>query len=147
MTDFDPNTNNLPHPSQRPECTSADYPDPLVNDCEDLLRPEVREEITKKSLGTSDPSDSPWTTIETPPVSESAASTEETKTEDSAEHDDDWAEKSLDEVKAGLKQISNALKFAFNEGKNDPKIKQFGEDVKSAFDKIGDDIAGIFKKE
>ncbi len=147
MTNFDPNTNNPQHPSQRPDCQSADYPDPLVNDCEDLLRPETREEISKKNLGTSEPADSVWTTINTPPASEAGAASEETKTEETAQNDSDWAEKSLDEVKAGLKQISNALKFAFNEGKNDPKIKQFGDDVKSAFEKIGDDISDVFKKD
>ena len=62
-------------------------------------------------------------------------------------HDPDWAEKSLDEIKSGLKQITGALKYAFNEGRNDPKIKQFGDDVKSAFEKIGDDIEDIFKKD
>ena len=142
MDNFDTNTNN----PQQPDYTSADYPDPLVNDCEDLLHPKVTEEISRKSVGTSEPSDSAWTTIETPPASESGAAFEETKTEETTEHDDDWAEKSLDEVKAGLKQISNALKFAFSEGKNDLKIKQFGEDVKSAFEKIGDDISELFKK-
>lgn len=145
MDNFDSNTNNTQHPSKRPDCTSADYPDPLVNDCEDLLRPDVREEISKKNFGTNEPTDSTWTTIETPPASETTAAFEETKAEETAEQDD-WAEKSLDEVKAGLKQISNALKFAFTEGKNDPKIKQFGEDVKSAFEKIGDDISELFKK-
>jgi hypothetical protein len=30
---------------------------------------------------------------------------------------------------------------------NDPKIKQFGDDVRSAFEKIGDDISDIFKKD
>ena len=62
-------------------------------------------------------------------------------------HDPDWAEKSLDEIKAGLKQITGALKYAFNEGRNDPKIKQFGDDVKSAFEKISDDIEDIFKRD
>ncbi len=93
------------------------------------------------------PSDAEWTNINSTPASEAEAAFEETKTEETTEHDNDWAEKSLDEVKAGLKQISNALKFAFNEGKNDPKIKQFGEDVKSAFEKIGDDITDVFKKD
>ncbi|MEL7636795.1 MAG: hypothetical protein GX768_07030 [Chloroflexi bacterium] len=92
-------------------------------------------------------SDSKWTTINSNPDYQAGTTFEETKTESSAENDNDWAEKSLDEVKAGLKQITNALKFAFNEGKNDPKIKQFGDDVKSAFEKIGDDISEVFKKE
>lgn len=94
-----------------------------------------------------EPLDSQWTTINSNPTPEPEAGTENFGSEETSEHDNDWAEKSLDEVKAGLKQISKALKYAFNEGKNDPKIKQFGDDVKSAFDKIGDDIEGIFKKE
>ena len=95
----------------------------------------------------SQPLDAEWTNIDSTPSSEADAASEEAKTEHTTEQDPDWAEKSLDEVKAGLKQISNALKYAFNEGKNDPKIKQFGDDVKSAFEKIGDDISEIFKKE
>ena len=98
---------------------------------------------------TNQPADQPseWTNIETPPDVASEPGFQETKPEDTAEHDSDWAEKSLDEIKAGLKQISNAIKYAFNEGKNDPKIKQFGDDVKTAFDKIGDDIAETFKRD
>ena len=95
----------------------------------------------------SQPSDADWTPIETIPASEAEAAFEETKAEETTEHDNEWAEKSLDEVKAGLKQITNALKYAFTEGKNDPKIKQFGDDVRSAFEKIGDDISDIFKKD
>ena len=93
-----------------------------------------------------EPLDSQWTTINSNTTPEAGADTE-FRSEESSEHDNDWAEKSLDEVKAGLKQITNALKFAFNEGKNDPKIKQFGDDVKSAFEKIGDDISEVFKIE
>ena len=93
------------------------------------------------------PVDAEWTTVESTPASDAGSASSETKPEDTKEHDNEWAEKSLDEIKAGLKQISNAIKYAFNEGKNDPKIKQFGDDVKTAFDKIGDDIAETFKKD
>ncbi len=93
------------------------------------------------------PSDADWTPINSTPASEAGAGTENTGSEGSADHNNDWAEKSLEEVKAGLKQISNAIKYAFNEGRNDPKIKQFGEDVKTAFEKIGDDIADALKKD
>jgi hypothetical protein len=86
-----------------------------------------------------------WTTVESSSTSAPRNETENVKPEEASQHDEDWAEKSLDEVKEGLKKISNALKYAFNEGKNDPKIKQFGDDVRSAFDKIGDDISDMFK--
>ena len=89
-----------------------------------------------------------WTMIEPTQTTTSGGATGEAsdRTAGQAAFDEDWAEKSLDEVKAGLKQISNAIKYAFNEGKNAPKIKQFGEDVKSAFDKIGDELNDLFKK-
>mgnify|MGYP001021133467 CR=1 FL=1 len=89
-----------------------------------------------------------WTIVEpiqTPTAGEGAGEQAD-QTAGQAAHDEDWAEKSLDEVKAGLKQISSAIKYAFNEGKNEPKIKQFGEDVRSAFDKIGDELNDLFKK-
>ena len=91
-----------------------------------------------------------WTHVEPTATTQADEGLSETKIGDATqqtEHDEDWAEKSLDEVKAGLKQISNALKNAFEQGKNDPKIKQFGEDVKSAFENISDDISNIFKRE
>ena len=94
-----------------------------------------------------EPSDAEWTTIDSTPSSEAGEGTENTRSEETFDHDEEWAEKSLEEVKAGLKQISNALKYAFTEGKNDPKIKQFGDDVRSAFEKISSDIADAFKKE
>lgn len=94
-----------------------------------------------------EPSDAEWTTIDSTPSPEAGEETENARSEETIDHDEEWAEKSLEEVKAGLKQISNALKYAFTEGKNDPKIKQFGDDVKSAFEKIGDDISEVFKKE
>ncbi|MCK9246984.1 MAG: hypothetical protein M0P11_08555 [Anaerolineaceae bacterium] len=101
----------------------------------------------------SDPSDRPeevnWTQADpTHGVAEEGFSqTKDGGATYQSEHDEEWAEKSLDEVKAGLRQISNALKNAFEQGKNDPKIKQFGEDVKAAFETISDDISDIFKRD
>jgi len=32
-----------------PDCVSRDYPDPLVSDCDDLLRKDVSEELERKA--------------------------------------------------------------------------------------------------
>ena len=45
---------------------------------------------------------------------------------------------------AGLEQVRDALHEAYREGKNDPKVKQFGEDVKETFRNIGDEISKLF---
>lgn len=99
-----------------------------------------------KRTNPQQPEDEEWTTVEGPSTWDKKEDTEKKMNDEPKEHDEDWAEKSMDEVKAGLKKISDALKYAFDEGKNDPKIKQFGKDVRSAFDRIGDDIDNIFKK-
>jgi uncharacterized phage infection (PIP) family protein YhgE len=111
---------------------------------------EPIEETRPQSDSYSQSEDVNWTQVEPTATTQADEGFSETKIGDATqqtEHDEDWAEKSLDEVKAGLKQISNALKNAFEQGKNDPKIKQFGEDVKSAFENISDDISNIFKRE
>lgn len=141
-------------PSQRPDCESRDHPDPLVNDCEDLLRPEVSQEVYEVYKESVNPSDAPepnWTTID--PVAESQAdfqseprSQEFSREPEAQEAANDWADQSLDEIKAGLKQISSALKYAFDHGKEDPRLKKFGEDVKDSFNKISDEIAEFFKR-
>ncbi len=97
-----------------PDCVSQDYPDPLVNDCDDILRDETSKELERKRAGL-DPEPQP-----------------------------DWKDKAKKEVVAGLDQIRDALHEAYREGKNDPKVKQFGEDVKEAFRSIGDDISKLF---
>ncbi len=84
--------------------------------------------------------------INSTPASEAEAAFEETKTK-----------KQLNTTMIGLKRAWMKSKRAeadlqraqicFQRGKNDPKIKQFGEDVKSAFEKIGDDITDVFKKD
>jgi gas vesicle protein len=61
-------------------------------------------------------------------------------------YDSDWAETSLDEIKAGLKQISSALKHAVDHGKEDPRLKKFGEDVKESLNNISEEISDFFKK-
>ena len=86
--------------------------------------------------------DAEWTEVN-PELSNGQDAQEETEQEH--QHDPDWAEKSKNEFKAGVKQISEAIRYAFKEGKNDPKIKQFGEDVKSSLDEIGEDITNFFK--
>lgn len=86
--------------------------------------------------------DGEWTEVN-PELSNGQDDQEETGQE--PQHDPDWAEKSKNEFKAGVKQITEAIKYAFKEGKNDPKIKQFGEDVKSSLDEIGEDITNFFK--
>lgn len=69
----------------------------------------------------------------------------EGQTESQAE-EDDWTEQSLKEIKEGLKQISSALKDAFEHGKEDPRLKKFGDDVRDSFNKISDEIGDFFKK-
>ena len=108
-----------PHPldakrNEGPDCVSQDYPDPLVSDCDDLLRKEVSEELERKRAGL-DPEPEP-----------------------------DWTDKAKKEVVAGLEQIRDALHEAYREGKNDPKVKKFGEDVKETFRSIGDEISNLF---
>ena len=109
----------LPHPldsrrSDGPDCVSQDYPDPLVSDCDDLLRKEVSEELERKRAGL-DPKPEP-----------------------------DWTEKAKTEIVSGLEQIRVGLHDAYRDGKNDPKIKKFGEDVKESFRTIGDEISKLF---
>lgn len=61
-------------------------------------------------------------------------------------YDSDWTESSLEELKAGLKQISSALKHAVDHGKEDPRLKKFGEDVKDSLNNISEEISDFFKK-
>ena len=86
--------------------------------------------------------DAEWTKVNSEPSAEQNTQQEETEQEN--QYDPDWSEKSKQEIKAGVKQISEAIKYAFKEGKNDPKIKQFGEEVKTALDQIGEDISNFF---
>lgn len=97
-----------------PDCVSQEYPDPLVNDCDDILREETSQELERKRAGL-DPEPKP-----------------------------DWKVKAKNEIKAGLEQIRDALHEAYREGKNDPKIKQFSDDVRDAIRIIGDDINDLF---
>lgn len=62
------------------------------------------------------------------------------------DYDSDWAETSLEEIKAGLKQISSALKHAVDHGKEDPRLKKFGDDVKESLNNISEEISDFFKK-
>lgn len=108
-----------PHPldakrSSGPDCVSQDYPDPLVSDCDDLLRKEVSQELERKRAG-MDPEPEP-----------------------------DWTDKAKKEIVAGLEQIRDALHDAYRDGKDDPKVKKFGEDVKETFRSIGDEISKLF---
>ena len=98
-----------------PDCVSQDYPDPLVSDCDDLLRKDVSEELERKRIGL-DPEPEP-----------------------------DWTEKAKKEIVAGLEQIRDALHDAYRDGKNDPNVKKFGEDVKETFHSIGDEISKLFE--
>ena len=86
--------------------------------------------------------DAEWTELSPEPNGEQEVQYEKAEPED--KFDPDWAEKSKKEIKAGVQQISEAVKYAVKEGKNDPKIKQFGEKIKSALDQIGEDISNFF---
>ena len=68
------------------------------------------------------------------------------KNTESRDYDSDWADTSLEEIKAGLKQISSALKHAFEHGKEDPRFKKFGEDVKESVNNISEEITDFFNK-
>ena len=108
-----------PHPldakrGDGPDCISQDHPDPLVSDCDDLLRKDLSDELERKRAGL-DPEPEP-----------------------------DWTDKAKKEVVAGLEQIRDALHEAYRDGKNDPKVKKFGEDVKETFRSIGDEINKLF---
>jgi hypothetical protein len=45
-----------------------------------------------------------------------------------------------------LKQISSALKHAVDHGKEDPRLKKFGDDVKESLNNISEEISDFFKK-
>lgn len=104
-------------------------------------------EIPAEDAGAAEVKGDGWTMIESNPLNFADHIEEEYASHEASDHDEDWAEKSLDQVKEGLSQINQALKYAFTEGKNDPKIKQFGDDVRTAFENIGKEIENIFKKE
>ena len=79
---------------------------------------------------------------------EAEAQFKEVKAEDQAaaqEAAEDWKDESLDEIKSGFRQISSGLKNAFHKGKNDPKLKEFGDDVKSAVDSLRDELSNLIK--
>ena len=86
--------------------------------------------------------DAEWTEVKPEPNAEQNTQQEEPEPEN--QYDPDWAEKSKQEIKAGAKQISEAIEYAIKVGKNDPKIKQFGDKIKSALDQIGEDISIFF---
>jgi hypothetical protein len=85
-----------------------------MSDCDDLLRKDVSEELERKRAGL-DPLPEP-----------------------------NWTDKAKKEIVAGLEQIRDALQEAYRDGKNDPKVKKFGEDVKETFHSIGDEISKLF---
>ncbi len=97
-----------------PDCVSQDHPDPLVSDCDDLLRQDLSVELERKRAGV-DPEPEP-----------------------------DWTDNAKKEIVDGFEQIRDALHEAYREGKNDPKVKKFGEDVKETFRSIGDEISKLF---
>jgi len=108
-----------PHPldakrDDGPDIVSQNHPDPLVSDCDDLLRKDLSVELERKRAR-MDPEPEP-----------------------------DWTDKAKKEIVAGLEQIRDALQEAYREGKNDPKVKKFGEDVKETFRSIGDEISNLF---
>lgn len=52
----------------------------------------------------------------------------------------------MTELQASLSDVGDSLEKAWNEGKNNPKLKKFGEDMKETFKKMGDDIDDLFNK-
>ncbi len=81
-----------PHPldakrDDGPDCVSQDHPDPLVSDCDDLLR---------KDLSVS------W---------------KESVLEWIPKPEPDWTDKAKKEIVAGLEQIRDALQEGYREGR------------------------------
>ncbi len=62
------------------------------------------------------------------------------------EYDPNWAKNLMSELQASLSDVGDSLEKAWNEGKNNPKLKKFGEDMKETFKKMGDDIDDLFNK-
>lgn len=58
--------------------------------------------------------------------------------------DPNWAKNLMAELKQSFSDVGDSFEKAWNEGKNDPKIKKFGEDMKSTFKKMGEDIEDLF---
>ena len=58
--------------------------------------------------------------------------------------DDDWTDKTWQDVKAGFSQVEQALREAYRKSKDDPRFKKLGQDVKASLDQIGKDISDLF---
>ena len=61
-------------------------------------------------------------------------------------HNPNWAKDLLSELEESMDSVGNSFEKAWKEGKNDPKIKKFGEDMKSTFQKVAKDIDDLFNK-
>ena len=62
------------------------------------------------------------------------------------EYDPNWAKNLIAELEQSLSDVGDSLEKAWNEGKNNPKLKKFGEDMKETFKKMGEDIDDLFSK-
>ncbi len=62
------------------------------------------------------------------------------------EFDPNWAKNLMAELKESLSDVGDSFEKAWHEGKNDPKIKKFGEDMKETFSKMARDIDDLFSK-
>lgn len=62
------------------------------------------------------------------------------------DRDPNWAKTLFSELEESMSSIGDSFEKAWKEGKNDPKIKKFGEDMKETFRKMARDIEGLFEK-
>lgn len=63
---------------------------------------------------------------------------------DEKDFDPNWAKNLMAELKQSLTDVGDSFEKAWREGKNDPKIKKFGENMKNTFKQMGEDIEELF---
>jgi hypothetical protein len=63
---------------------------------------------------------------------------------DEKDYDPNWAKNLMAELKQSLTDVGDSFEKAWREGKNDPKIKKFGENMKNTFKQMGEDIEELF---
>ena len=63
---------------------------------------------------------------------------------DGPKKEEDWTDKTWQDVKAGFSQVEQALREAYRKSKDDPRFKKLGQDVKASLERIGQDISDLF---
>lgn len=62
------------------------------------------------------------------------------------DYDPNWAKTLISELEESMTSVGNSFVKAWKEGKNNPKVKKFGEDMKETFKKMAQDIDELFNK-